>query len=70
MKYIVTYIVNSDYCSLKPSDPECQRVVNVEANSKTEAVMQLHEGRGMLRDNSQRCQHGKIMPEIWSVEEV
>jgi hypothetical protein len=70
MLYKVTYLLNNSYCEAQPSDNECQREQLVEANSKAEAVMNLHYDRGMIRVNSIKNGGGKSLPDIWSVEKV
>jgi hypothetical protein len=70
MQYKVTTIVNSDYCQVQPSDNECQRVCIIDADSKGAAIMKIHEQEGMVRLLGLKCNEGKILPEIWSVEEV
>lgn len=70
MKYRITYIVNSDYCSLKPSDTECHRSVDIIANTKTEAIMQLHEQFDMIPVRGKICQPTNIFPQIWTVDNL
>jgi hypothetical protein len=72
MQYKITYLMNSDYCELKPSDKECQRTITIEANSKVEAVTKLHEQWGMVFSSEQfNCGTAcKVQPVIWSIEET
>ena len=70
MKYKITYLANSDYCELKPSDKECHRTTVIDANSKAEAVMQLHREMGMVFSPGKKSGEvsKKNLPVIWSVE--
>lgn len=70
MKYKITYIANSEYCNLKPSDSDCQRSVNVIANTKTEAIMELHEQFDMIPVRGRICQPTNIFPMVWTVENL
>jgi hypothetical protein len=68
--YQITYLINSDYCSLNPSDTECQRKETIYADNKTKAILEFHQLMGMSRSASTRCGEGKTLPEVWSIDEL
>jgi hypothetical protein len=68
MKYRIVLIKNSDYCQLKPDDDTCHYSVIVEADSKTEAIMKMHESAGMTRSIGTKKGGGKILPEVWEIK--
>ena len=70
MNYKITYIVDSDYCNLQPDNEECKRVVEIIADTKTEAVMKLHEIYNMTPTKGKRCQPTSLFPVVWSIEEI
>jgi len=68
MNYKITYIVDSDYCNLQPDNEECKRVVEIIADTKTEAIMKLHEIYNMSPTNS--SDPTTLFPIVWSIEEI
>jgi len=66
MKYKITTLFRSDYCQLKPSDPTCHRNQIVEANSKVEAVLELHKATEYILEPLRKV----TLPEVWSVEQL
>ena len=71
MLYKITYLINSDYCELRPDDPKCHIEQRIESNSKVEAVQELHRICGMVSEQNQRALHSKnILPIVWEIVEV
>jgi hypothetical protein len=71
MLYKITYLINSDFCNLKPDDKNCHLVARIKANSKTEAIQELHRTFGMSFDQTQRALHSRnVLPKVWEVVEI
>jgi len=64
MHFKVTTLYSSDYCQLVPSDTTCHVTHVIEANSKVEAVMELHS----YQPNTFGPIRKVTLPEVWSVE--
>ena len=70
MIYKLTFINDTDYCNLKPSDIKCQYRVTVKAKNKYDAVWSyLTDWRANTKtDNQVSANYCK--PVLWTVEEV
>lgn len=67
MIYNITFIVDSDYCLLQPSDTVCQRQILIEADNKTQAVMRFHKEKGDLIKGIGSHNNSLV---IWSIDKV
>ena len=66
MKYKITCLHNDDFCLINPSDTECHYSVVVEADSKAEAIFQVHQDRGMIYMQERKA----VLPMVWTTEVV
>ena len=66
MHFKVTTLHRTNYCELVPSDTTCHMTHVIEANSKIEAVMELHSDVEFAFDLARKM----TLPEVWSVEQL
>jgi hypothetical protein len=62
--FTITYLCNSDYCRIKPSDPECHRTVEIEAESLVQAQYKLWEMFGCKNDDAH---NHNALPVVWEI---
>ena len=66
MMYRVTFVQNSDYCKLNPSDKDCLFSVDLEAPTKAEAAYKYHRNTGMVFDPIAKS----TLPVVWGIKEL
>jgi len=70
MIYQLTFINDTDYCQIKPSDTDCHYRVKVEANSKYEAVWEYLSAWRQSTGIKNAYLPDTFKPILWTVNEV
>lgn len=65
MIYRITFVQASDYCQIRPGDKDCLFTVDIDAPSKTEAIIKYHSIHGVYHPIRK-----SVLPEVWTIEEI
>jgi hypothetical protein len=70
MTYQLTFVTNTDYCQIKPSDTNCQYRVTIKADSKYEAVWEYLSAWRQSTALKGAYLPDTFKPILWTVKEM